>query len=70
MQPSTAEQAQYNKMTQTPIPKLLVTLAVPTVISMMTTAIYNMADTAFVSVSYTHLDVYKRPALNTSKTKT
>ena len=49
MQPSTAEQAQYNKMTQTPIPKLIVTLAVPTVISMMTTAIYNMADTAFVS---------------------
>ncbi|MGI5897293.1 MAG: MATE family efflux transporter [Oscillospiraceae bacterium] len=49
MHPATAEQAQYNKMTQTPIPKLIVTLAVPTVISMMTTAIYNMADTAFVS---------------------
>lgn len=36
-------------MTGTPIPKLVVTLAIPTIISMMTTAIYNMADTFFVS---------------------
>lgn len=43
------EQVQYKKMTGTPIPKLIVTLAVPTIISMMVTAIYNMADTFFVS---------------------
>lgn len=44
-----AHTAQYAKMTGTPIPKLVVTLAIPTIISMMTTAIYNMADTFFVS---------------------
>ena len=43
------EQAQYQKMTQTPIPKLIITLAVPTIISMLTNAIYNMADTFFVA---------------------
>ncbi len=47
--PDTAHTAQYAKMTGTPIPKLVVTLAIPTIISMMTTAIYNMADTFFVS---------------------
>lgn len=36
-------------MTQEPVPRLVVSLAVPTVISMMVTAIYNMADTYFVS---------------------
>lgn len=35
-------------MTQTPIPKLICTMAVPTIISMMITSIYNMADTFFV----------------------
>ena len=35
-------QAHYEKMTQTPVPKLVTTLAIPT------------------TVSYTHLDVYKR----------
>lgn len=44
-----AGQAQYRKMTQTPIPKLIVGLAVPTIISMMITAVYNTADTFFVS---------------------
>lgn len=39
---------QYNKMTKTPVPKLLATLSVPTIISMLVTNIYNMADTAFV----------------------
>ena len=43
------EQAQYQKMTQTPIPKLITTLAIPTIISMLTNAIYNMADTFFVA---------------------
>lgn len=49
MSPSANEQTQYQKMTQTPIPKLIVTLAIPTIISMLTNAIYNMADTFFVS---------------------
>ena len=35
-------------MTETPIPKLIVRLAIPTIISMMITSIYNMADTFFV----------------------
>lgn len=42
-------QAHYEKMTQTPVPKLVTTLAIPTIISMMVSAIYNMADTFFVS---------------------
>ena len=36
-------------MTQTPVPKLILTLSVPTIISMMVTAIYNTADTFFVA---------------------
>lgn len=43
------DQAQFIKMTTTPIPKLVVTLAIPTIISMLVTSIYNMADTYFVS---------------------
>ena len=41
--------AHYRKMTQTPIPKLVSGLAVPTIISMLTSSLYNMADTFFVS---------------------
>ena len=37
-------------MTQTPIPRLISSLAVPTVISMLVTAIYNTADTYFVAM--------------------
>lgn len=44
----TAEE-QYNKMVNTPVSRLIAGLAVPTVISMLVTAIYNMADTFFVS---------------------
>lgn len=36
-------------MTQSPIPKLVSTLALPTIASQMVTAMYNMADTYFVS---------------------
>ena len=42
-------QAQYQKMIGTPIPKLIPSLAVPTIISMLVTGIYNLADTYFVS---------------------
>lgn len=39
---------QYIKMTETPVEKLVATLAIPTVISMLVTNIYNLVDTAFV----------------------
>lgn len=42
------EQNQYEKMTETPIPKLIVSLSIPTIISMLVTNVYNLADTAFV----------------------
>ena len=37
----TNSQAQFLKMTETPIPKLVSSLAVPTIISMLTSSIYN-----------------------------
>ena len=40
---------QYKKLTETPVNKLISSLAVPTIISMMITMIYNLADTYFVS---------------------
>lgn len=43
------EQAQYRKMAETPVEKLIITLAIPTIISMLVTSIYNTADTYFVS---------------------
>lgn len=45
----TNTQAQFIKMTETPVPKLVGTLAVPTIISMLVSSIYNMADTFFVA---------------------
>ena len=38
----------YDKMTKTPLVKLIVSLGIPTTISMLVTNIYNMADTYFV----------------------
>ncbi len=40
---------QYNKMVNTPVWKLITTLAIPTITSMLVTSLYNMADTFFVS---------------------
>ena len=40
---------QFSRMMNTPIPRLVTSLAVPTVISMLVTVIYNTADTYFVS---------------------
>ncbi len=37
------------RMTETPIPKLILSMATPTVISMLITVVYNTADTYFVS---------------------
>ncbi|MBD5467639.1 MAG: MATE family efflux transporter [Lachnospiraceae bacterium] len=39
---------QYDRMTKTPIPKLVVKLGIPTTISMLVTHVYNMVDTFFV----------------------
>lgn len=39
----------YKKMIETPIPRLIVSLGIPTTISMLITNIYNMADSYFVS---------------------
>lgn len=38
----------FKQMTETPVKKLICTLAVPTIISMLITSIYNIADTFFV----------------------
>ena len=48
MDSETKKNLQYEKMTTKPIPKLIGTLAIPTIISMMVTNIYNLVDTAFV----------------------
>lgn len=44
----TEAEQHYQKMTQTPVPKLILNLGIPTIISMLITNIYNMADTYFV----------------------
>jgi putative MATE family efflux protein len=45
----TKSELQFKKMTETPVWKLVITLGIPTTISMLITNIYNMADTYFVS---------------------
>lgn len=40
---------QYKKMTETPVHKLVLSLGLPTTISMLVTNLYNIADTFFVS---------------------
>ena len=49
-------------LTTTPVPKLIMSLSVPTIISMLVTAIYNTADTFFVA------RVSDNPAVNTAAT--
>ena len=46
MRDSSAEH--YIKMTETPVSRLIVSLGIPTTISMLVTSFYNMADTFFV----------------------
>lgn len=43
------ENQQYIKMTETKISALISSLAIPTIVSMLITSVYNMADTFFVS---------------------
>lgn len=45
---TSAEKLTY--MTETPLPRLVFSLAVPTIISMLITSFYNMADTYFVGL--------------------
>ncbi len=42
-------EAEYRRMTETSVPRLVVSLSLPTVLSQMITSIYNMADTFFVT---------------------
>ncbi|HWR60884.1 MAG TPA: MATE family efflux transporter [Clostridia bacterium] len=39
----------FIRMTQEPVERLVISLAIPTIISMLITSVYNMADTFFVS---------------------
>jgi putative MATE family efflux protein len=43
------ERKQFEKMTQTPIPRLVISLGIPTTLNMMVTSLYNLADAYFVS---------------------
>lgn len=45
----TKETKQFDKMVNTPIKKLVLSLGIPTIISMLITSVYNIADTFFVS---------------------
>jgi len=44
-----SEKKQFDKMTTTPIAKLIIGLGIPTTLNMMVTSLYNLADTLFVS---------------------
>ena len=46
---TTNAELQHIKMTQTPVPRLVTSLAIPTVTSMLITVAYNTADTFFVA---------------------
>ncbi len=43
-----AAELHYIKMTETPVARLVISLGIPTTISMLITNLYNMADTYFV----------------------
>lgn len=49
MTQTTHEEKQFIKMTQAPVGRLIASLAVPTVLTMFVTAIYNITDTFFVA---------------------
>ena len=44
------ESAEYKRMTESSVPSLVLKMSLPTVLSMLITSIYNMADTFFVSM--------------------
>jgi len=49
MKKETTAEEKLQIMTQTPVSRLICSLAIPTITSMMITSVYNMADTYFVS---------------------
>ena len=49
MKQDTTTDAQYRRMTEAPIPGLIVSLCIPSIITSMITSIYNMVDTFFVA---------------------
>lgn len=49
MDNSNIQQKNFRRMTETPVSSLIPRLALPTIISMLVSSIYNMADTFFVS---------------------
>ena len=44
------QELKFKKMTEPPVEKLICSLAVPCIISMLVTSFYNMADTFFVGM--------------------
>lgn len=48
MQQTTTQNEKYQMMTEAPIPQLIGKLSIPTIVSMLITSFYNMADTFFV----------------------
>ena len=51
---------QFRRMTETPIPQLVLSLAAPTILSMLITSIYNLADTFFVGTGNGRLRLYSQ----------
>ncbi len=49
MKHAKGKEAEFRRMTEAPVPGLVMSLALPTVLSQMITSIYNMADTFFVT---------------------
>ncbi len=49
MRTTISPEAEYRRMTEESVSKLVITLSLPTVLSQMITSIYNMADTFFVT---------------------
>ena len=44
------QEEKLRRMTETPIPRLVISLSVPTIVSMLISSLYNMADTYFVGL--------------------
>ncbi len=49
MKKAVSQEAEYKRMTEESVTKLVITLSLPTVLSQMITSVYNMADTYFVT---------------------
>ena len=48
MKPTPAQQQKFVKMTTQPVGRLVTQLALPSIVSMLVSGIYNLADTFFV----------------------